>query len=172
MSKEQSILIDEYDNVIGYKDRDRLDASDRFRITGIWLENNNREVLIAQRAWSKRTHPGLWGPAAAGGVAKGESYEQAAYKELSEEIGVTGVDLRPHKKSLINYPGNEPELLCQWFIGILNSEISTLTLREDEVAQARWVNKLWALDDVMTRPNLYTPSSREWPKLFSDANLV
>lgn len=172
MSKEQAILIDEHDNVIGYKNRDALDAADRFRITGIWLENGSGEVLIAQRAHTKHTHPGLWGPAAAGGVAKGESYEEAAYKELEEEIGVRGVELRAHRKSLIDYPGDGPELLCQWFVGILNADISSLRLRTEEVAQARWVDKLWAIDDVIAQPRLYTPSSREWPELFSAKNLV
>ncbi len=172
MSKEQAILVDKNDDIIGYKDRDALDASDIFRITGIWLENSSKEALIAQRAHIKRTHPGLWGPAAAGGVAKGESYEQGAYKELVEEIGIHDIELRPHRKSLIKYSRNRPAHFCQWFIGFIDIDCNELTLQKNEVAQVRWANKQWVLDDVTARPHLYTPSSHEWPELFSDVNLV
>ena len=165
--REEAILVDQNDEIIGYKYRDELQPTDRFRIVAIWLENHLGQALIAQRSPQKKLHPELWGPAAAGGVEKGETYEESAYKELAEEIGITDVALQPITKELLCFQDDNVQRYCQWFFGqIETTDYDSFKLRQEEVAAVKWVDKPWVLRDVMDHPEIYTPSSASWPKLF------
>lgn len=77
-------IVNEQDEIIGYKDRKDRNTVDITRITGLWLWNEKGEVLLAQRALSKDINPGLWGPAVAGTVEEGETYESNIIKEAEE----------------------------------------------------------------------------------------
>ncbi len=50
--------------------------------------------LFQRRDPRKRAYPGLWDTSVSGHVAAGETYEQAAARELGEELGLTGLGLR------------------------------------------------------------------------------
>lgn len=172
-TREQAILVDPNDCVIGYRYRDELAAGDRFRMVGVWLENHTGQALIAQRSRHKKHLPGLWGAAAIGGVAKGESYEDSAYKELGEEIGLSSITLRHADKELIVNTVDDVEMFCQWFTGHIETDTyEPFTLCEEEVAQICWVDKQELLQDVIARPNRYTPSCQSWPKFFAGNNLL
>lgn len=163
--EELSIVVDKNDRVLRYVQRGKLKSTDRIRVTTVWIEDKTGRILIAQRSPSKRLHPGLWGPAAAGGVAKGETYEQNAYKELEEEIGVTGVQLRLHDKTVVDYFDGARRFAYS-FIGILEEVPEEFTL-EDAVAQVKWVGKDWLKNDLRLRPELYVPSAvQHWHDLF------
>ena len=74
-------IVNEQDEIIEYKDRNDRSPEEITRITSLWLGNEKGEVLLAQRAFNKKTSPGLWGPAAAGSVEKGETYDSNIIKE-------------------------------------------------------------------------------------------
>jgi len=85
-------VVDENDQLIGYKERSKIDfKKDIYRIGALWLTDGTGQILIAQRKLTKDKDPGKWGPAAAGTVEKSETYESNAYKEAQEEIGLVGV---------------------------------------------------------------------------------
>jgi isopentenyl-diphosphate delta-isomerase len=52
------------------------------------LANSRGELLLHQRAATKKAYPLFWSGAAAGHLISGETYEEAARRELKEEIGV------------------------------------------------------------------------------------
>ncbi|MGY8914544.1 MAG: NUDIX hydrolase [Flavobacteriales bacterium] len=54
----------------------------------VWFYNNKGEVLIQQRAASKKTYPLLWDVSVAGHIAAGEDITPSAIREISEEIGL------------------------------------------------------------------------------------
>ncbi len=162
---EFAIIVDEQDKVLGYKKRGELHPHDRIRVTGVWLENTRGEVLIAQRSFKKDLHPGLWGPAAAGGVAKGESYEENAYKELEEEIGLTGIDLTLADKAVVEYTDGTRRVVC-WFRGKYDGPAESLVL-EDAVESVKWVAKSWLRKDLLEHPEHYVPSAvQHWERIF------
>ncbi len=81
-------LVDKHDKKIG--ETARCDA----HADGLWHQratifvfNKDNELLIQQRA-KKMSWPGLWCGSASGHVLAGETYEQAAQRELKEEIGI------------------------------------------------------------------------------------
>jgi isopentenyl-diphosphate delta-isomerase len=81
---ENVIWIDEDDMILGTVDRDEAHAKGIWhRLAVILVVNDRGQVLLQQRQSGKLDH------SAAGHVAVGESYEDAARRELLEELGLS-----------------------------------------------------------------------------------
>lgn len=63
------------------------------RAAHILVFNSRGQLLLQKRSMSKDIQPGKWDTSVGGHVASGESYEEAAFRELEEELGITGVSL-------------------------------------------------------------------------------
>jgi 16S rRNA (adenine1518-N6/adenine1519-N6)-dimethyltransferase len=82
-------VVDENDRVIGSKPRNEVHVNKlRHRAVHIWLFNKSGELFLQKRSPWKLDHPGLWCSSTAGHLNSGESYEDAAHREMMEEIGV------------------------------------------------------------------------------------
>ena len=53
----------------------------------MFLVNKHGAVLLQKRSLWKDRQPGKWDSSAAGPLDAGESYEEAAVRELKEELG-------------------------------------------------------------------------------------
>lgn len=99
---EEVAVADEHDRVLGHKFRKDLLPTGRIRISAMWITNSQNEVLVAQRAFDRKTDPGCWGPAAEGVVEKNETFKANAHKELSEELGIKNAALTRLRKHAYN----------------------------------------------------------------------
>jgi len=82
-------VVDDQDRVIASKPRDEVHVNNlRHRAVHIWIFNGRGELFLQKRSPWKQNHPDLWCSSTAGHVDSGESYEQAAHRELGEEIGI------------------------------------------------------------------------------------
>ena len=82
-------VVDDRDQVIGSKPRDEVHVNNLLhRAVHIWIFNSRGELFLQKRSPWKQNHPDLWCSSTAGHVDSGESYEQAAHRELGEEIGI------------------------------------------------------------------------------------
>ncbi|MBR2357202.1 MAG: NUDIX domain-containing protein [Lentisphaeria bacterium] len=54
------------------------------------LDSTQKKILLQKRSPAKDIQPGKWDTAVGGHVAAGESVENAARRELAEELGITG----------------------------------------------------------------------------------
>ncbi len=87
--KEFLYLVDEDDNVLGSVDRDEAHRTLALHRSGIsFILNSKREVFLQYRAKTKKTFPGLYDASSSFHVAFGEGYQEAADRELAEEIGI------------------------------------------------------------------------------------
>lgn len=130
-------VVDENDEIIGYKQREDLTPLDIYRVTALWLTNSLNQVLLARRAYTKTSSPGKWGPAAAGTVEKGENYKDNITKEMAEEIGL--IDIQPVQTIKELMQGTRGYIFfCQWYCLQLDREIERFKLQASEVAEVRW----------------------------------
>ncbi len=117
----------------------------------IWFYTPNGEVLVQQRGAMKNTYPLLWDVSVAGHMAAGETAEDAAMREVAEEIGlqIQAADLMKvgvyksynvHSKTL-----TDAEFL-NTYIHPLSVSVDALVPQESEVAAL----KLISMEDFAT----------------------
>jgi len=135
------VVVDEHDEAIGIKNRDDMTFADKGRVSALWLEDMEGNVLLAQRAFSKRNSPGKWSCAVAGTVEEGEDYDDNMVKEIAEEIGmsVEFADLEKRHKEF--FQGSTSAIFVQWYFLQRAFVVEDITYPEDEVAQVRLVSK-------------------------------
>ena len=84
-------IVDENDQVIGTAPRSRChgDPSLIHRTAHVVvLHPDGQRILLQKRAMTKDIQPGKWDTAVGGHLAHGESYEDGARREMSEELGL------------------------------------------------------------------------------------
>ena len=47
-------IVNEQDEIIGYKERNDLDTKDIIRVTGLWVTSSEGDILLARRALIKK----------------------------------------------------------------------------------------------------------------------
>ena len=100
--------------------------------------NSKKELLLQKRAAGKKIHAGRWTFGVAGHVATGETFEQAARRELAEEIGLQ-VSIEQLLK-LFNTPWVEDyqKAWAQFYLVITDKKEKDFTLQSDEVECVKW----------------------------------
>ncbi|HTE57269.1 MAG TPA: NUDIX domain-containing protein [Verrucomicrobiae bacterium] len=166
MTKPLVYVVDEHDTVIGTKSREDLKPKDILRVSVLWIENGRGQVLLQQRALTKKLGPGLWGPAVAGTVESHETYLSNVIKETEEEIGVVGIKPEEVGKRLYWEPGGNFGRMFTFFKAGIDKPLSDFTIQEDEVAQIKWVAKDAILTDTRKSPKNYVPSVVLWEEMY------
>ena len=86
---EAFAVVDANDRVVGASPRATVHANNLLhRAVHILLFNDAGELFLQKRSRLKDRHPNVWDSSAAGHVDVGEEYDQAAERELTEELGV------------------------------------------------------------------------------------
>ena len=152
-------MVNEDDMVVSIRERGKLLPTDIYRVSALWLKDEKGRILLAQRKLTKTYDPGKWGPAAAGTVAEGETYESNITKEAREEIGLTGVNFELGPKYLVDTGGKK--FFCQWFEAVI-PENYPLIRQDSEVEQLRWMTENELRREFLANPNQFT---RKWPYL-------
>ena len=148
---ELVIHVDEADQPLGVTARGSMQRQRLIpRCSFIFVFNSTGQLCVHQRAAHKRLYPGAWDVAAGGVVAAGETYLEGATRELWEELGVSGVELKSHFRFF--YQSSESRLWgsvfsCTWD--------GLLSLQPEEVAAVRWVDphQPWQREDECYAPD-------------------
>lgn len=160
---QRILIVDGDDNVIGTKVRGALVPGDIYRVSALWLTDGRGRVLLAQRSFAKAHDPGKWGPAAAGTVEEGKSYEVNINKEIEEEIGLTGLTLRFGPKERVTGKHN---FFGQWFLAETDVPVESLKLQAEEVAKVKWMTLEELEKDIRENPGNYLDSMMHTVRLF------
>lgn len=150
-------IVTEQDELIEYIDADNRIEGSITRITSLWVINEKGEVLLAQRAFTKRKDPGLWGPAVAGSVEEGETYESNIVKEAEEEIGLIGVEIK-HWKKLRRKTTHD--YFVQIFTAFVKSDYPFMK-QDKEVEAIKWFSKEELLQKIDKNPEIFLSSMPE-----------
>lgn len=95
-------IVDEGGQVIGQSTRAECHTDPNLihRAVHILVVDSQDRIFLQKRSPEKDIQPGKWDTSVGGHLIAGESYDQAALRELEEEIGVSGVKPR----YLYSYP--------------------------------------------------------------------
>lgn len=87
--EEKFYVVDEDDNVIGCATRNECHKRRLIhRSVYVIVLNDKGEIFLQKRSLKKDLYPGHYACSASGHVEYGESYEEAARRELLEELGI------------------------------------------------------------------------------------
>ncbi len=83
-------IVDDKDEVIGQGTRQHIHEQGlKHRAVHVIVFNKNRDCYLQKRSAWKDFNPSLWGSSCAGHLDAGESPEEAAQRELKEELGIS-----------------------------------------------------------------------------------
>lgn len=86
-------VVDADDIVIGTATRGEIHrCGHRHRAVHVLVYDSAGKIYLQRRSWTKDCSPGLWDTSAAGHVDHGETYADAARRELAEELGVESAE--------------------------------------------------------------------------------
>ncbi len=152
-------IVDKHDEIIGYKDRQSLAPGDIFRVAALWITNSKGQILLAKRLATKKVHPNMWGPAAAGTVDKDESYLENVIRETAEEIGLENIKPQIGPKRFID--GQHPYFL-HYFLLTLDNDLEQFNVDSSEVAEIKWFDKQELLKMIAEKPDSFLPTTPLW----------
>lgn len=106
-------------------------------VVHICIFNSAGEMLIQQRQSFKEGWPNLWDVTAGGSVLSGESSNQAASRELFEELGLA-VSFEAFRPNLtINFDQGFDD----FYLLEMDTDLGALVLQQEEVQAVRWANE-------------------------------
>lgn len=138
IQNEQFIVVNEKDEIIGYKSRYECHHNKSLihRAVDVILFNKEGKMVMQKRSKEKDLYPGYYCTTAGGHVSKGATREETAYRELKEEMGVEGVHLEK-KETYIVYSEEETEMITM-FVGVYDGKY---TFPSDEVSSIHFFLK-------------------------------
>jgi len=123
-------------------------------------------VLIQRRALAKYHTPGLWANTCCTHPRWGETAADCAVRRLREELGITGLDLRPagqiEYRAAVGNGLTEHEVV-DIFVAKADQALP-LTLNPDEVCETRWVGLAELTAETKRSPERFTP----WLRIYLD----
>lgn len=94
MSDELIDIVDDNDNVLRQATRKEMhEKSLLHRSSHVFVFNSKGEIFVHKRASILKLYPGMYDVKVGGVVRAGESYEDAAKRELEEEVGIKNAEL-------------------------------------------------------------------------------
>ena len=139
--EEKLEVVDEDGNVIGLAARAELhrDPSLIHRVVHVLLFNRSGELLLQKRSMKKDTAPGKWDTSVGGHISPGEDDLAAALREMEEELGIAGCELRYLYRYL--YLNDHESELVSTFSCICEKRIAFNKEEIDQVA-------FWKIEDI------------------------
>jgi len=164
MLEEQVILVNEKDEPIGLMNK--LEAHEKavlHRAFSVFILNENKEIMLQQRASHKYHSPLLWTNTCCSHQRNGETNVQAGTRRLQEEMGFTA-ELSELFHFIYKAPfenGLTEHELDHVMIGYYNQEPHINT---EEAENWKWMSIEAVRKDMIENPGIYTV----WFKIIFD----
>lgn len=182
-SEELVVLVDEKDRELGVMSKSQVHGKDTplHRAFSVFIFRSSHttkerqvmnEVLVQQRAFAKKTWPGVWSNSCCGHPMPHEGYEEAIRRRVKYELGC---ELR-HLKKVSDYryrferDGVVENEVCPVYTAELEGEIQR---NSDEVEEVRWVGwEKWLEELRQDRDNVWSEWCKEEAELVRKYNYV
>lgn len=140
-------IVDENGNFTGTI-MDKEEAHDKNLLhneVAVFIINNNKQVLLQKRSANKRFNPNKWA-LCAGHVDVNESLENAALRELKEEVGleIPLEELHPIAEREFTL-GDSNSHITYFFYTKSNKSETDFIIQKEELSEVKWFD----LDEVI-----------------------
>lgn len=120
---------------------------------GIWhssihiliVSEDRKRTLFQKRNAIKKLYPNTWDIAVGGHISAGEEAITSAKRELEEELGLNPDQCNFEYIKTVKEELNNSGVLSKEFVNIfviyVDIDINDLTLQEEEVEEAKWLDK-------------------------------
>lgn len=122
----------------------------------VWVVNDNDEILLQRRAYTKKELPGVWAMPVAGHISAGESPLVTCVREAKEELGLDTSE--KDYEFVQEYFHEEGWEYAQAYILRNNTTIEKMVFQEEEVAEAKWISYQEFLENIYR--NDYVPGNK------------
>lgn len=120
-----------------------------YRCTHTWLFNNKGEVLISKRPKTEIRYPSMWTSSCGGKVDAGESYKEAAKREMKEELGI---EIEVHKIADFVLEHKHYKVFHELFEGRAEGGFK---VDKNEIEEIKWIEMEDLKKDVGKNPKKY-----------------
>jgi isopentenyl-diphosphate delta-isomerase len=156
MSKEEVVLVDEFDNAVGVMEK--LEAHQKgllHRAFSVFIFSNGGKMLLQRRASSKYHSAGLWTNACCSHPRPNENTLDAANRRLKEEMGLV---VKLTYKTRFTYSTKFDNDLVEHevdhvFVGITDTDP---IINVEEVESYIWMTTTDIKDQLSINPDLFT----------------
>jgi isopentenyldiphosphate isomerase len=136
------------------------------RSAHIWMYNHQNELLLQLRSPKKFLYPNVWDISVAGHVNTGETPEEAAVREIHEEIGLevapeelTFVKILKHQSVYKDIKNNEFYYI---YLLQLDKNITELKIQTEELKTIKLITLSELERDIKAQPEKYVPHGDYW----------
>ncbi len=162
-SNELFPIVDEQGNVIGRATRGECHDGSKLLhpVVHLHLFDSSGRIYLQQRPLWKDIQPGKWDTAVGGHVDYGETIENALFREVREELGITEINPRFIQQYI--FESEREKELIHVYCATYDGEI----IPSDELDGGRF----WSMKDVRNTigKNSFTPNfEQEFIKIFGD----
>lgn len=144
-------FVDEYDNIIGRSSLEEIKKEKKiYRLIAVFVFNKKKELFLQIRNSSKSSYPNYYESSVGGHVESGESYEEAAMREMNEELGINEILKFICKKKI--YYGDFSRFVSL-FSCVTKKQIS---ISKKEISRGNFY-KISKIKEMIKKGNLFTP---------------
>lgn len=155
MSEECFDVVDEDDQVTEVRSRSEVHRLKLLhRAVHVFLFRSDGSMLIHKRSANKEEFPSVWTSSCSGHVSAGESYNEAAPRELLEELGIHAAVTAVGKFSAC------PETSFEFTTLYHSASDDPISPDPEEITEIRWMNPAAILTWMQTRPDDFSPAFR------------
>jgi isopentenyldiphosphate isomerase len=145
-------VVDESDNVVGRASRAEVHGNPDLmhRVAHVLVFNSAGELFLQLRAPDKDVQPDRWDTSVGGHVDAGESYDEAAGREMREELGIVGAKLE-HLYRYRHTNAYESEMVVTY----RTVWDAAIDIDLQEISEGRF----WSLEEIdAAAPESFTPN--------------
>lgn len=161
-AEELRTIVDDNNNIIGYKMKKNMTRSDFYRVSALRIKNSKWQVLLAQRSWDKLHDPWKWWPAVAWTVRKWEDFDEVIVRETEEEIWlkikIEDLERKELKKTTWEYT-----YFNQRYLLVIDRNIEDFVPAKDELESLKWRDVDVLKNELKNNPSIFLHNL--WEKL-------
>ena len=153
------------------KEREEIHRDgDWHRAVHVWIVNNKNEVLIQKRSSEIDLFKNFWDISLAGHVRAGERSEDAAWRELNEELNIvvrnSELESIGMVKSWLEDKGNHDNQFCDIYFLRKDVELREIKKQGKEVAETALMPLHEFKKLIYEDPERFVPRMEEYEKMF------